>query len=51
MTLRAQIIDRYFGNMRAIFAFRGDEVAVSMRSCAENFLQGYEGTFRGKMMQ
>ena len=51
LTLRAQIIDRYFGNMRAIFAFRGNEVAVSMRSCAENFLQGYEGTFRGKMMQ
>lgn len=50
LTLRVQIIDRYFGNMRAIFAFRGDEVAVSMQKCAENFLDGYEGTFRGRMV-
>ena len=51
LSLRVQIIDRYFGNLRAIFAFRGNEVAVSMRRSAEDFLHKYEGTFRGKMMQ
>lgn len=43
LALRVQIIDRYFGNLRAIFAFRDDAVVVDMRSCAEDFLGEYTG--------
>lgn len=45
LALRVQIIDRYFGNLRAIFAFRDDAVVVDMRSCAEDFLGEYNGCF------
>jgi hypothetical protein len=38
-----QIIDRYFGNMSMIFAFRGDECAFKMSKTAEDFLDEYEG--------
>ena len=38
-----QIIDRYFGNMSMIFAFRGDEAAFKMSKTAEDFLDEYEG--------
>lgn len=38
-----QIIDRYFGNGTAIFAFKGEEATVSMVSTAENFLKEYQG--------
>ncbi len=46
--LRVQIIDRYFGNMTAVFAFSGDEVVVSMTKHAEDFMNEYTGMFRGK---
>ena len=46
--LRVQVIDRYFGNLTMIFAFRGDEVAVSMIPNAENFLGEYRGMLVGK---
>lgn len=48
LLLSVQIIDRYFGNMSAVFAFRGDEVAVSMTKSAENFLNEYEGSFTAR---
>ena len=38
-----QIIDRYFGNGTAIFAFKGEEATISMVSTAENFLKEYQG--------
>ncbi len=43
LALRVQIIDRYFGNLRAVFAFRDDQVVVSMVSAAEDFLGEYNG--------
>ena len=46
LALRVQIIDRYFGNMRAVFAFRDDAAVVDMRSCAEDFLGEYTGIFQ-----
>ncbi len=46
--LRVQIIDRYFGNMLATFAFRDDDVAVRFTSAAENFLGEYQGLFTAK---
>ena len=44
-----QIIDRYFGNMRAIFSFSGDKVFASFSSTAENFLTEYSGEVKGTM--
>ena len=44
LNLRVQIIDKYFGNMTAEFAFRGDQAAVRMRKTAEDFLEEYQGT-------
>lgn len=44
LTLRVQIIDKYFGNMTAEFAFRKDGAAVRMRKTAEDFLEEYQGT-------
>jgi CubicO group peptidase (beta-lactamase class C family) len=43
LSLRVQIIDRYFGNLFMMFAFKGDEVAISMVKNAENFLNEYHG--------
>ena len=43
LSVRVQIIDRYFGNLFMIFAFRGDEVAISMVKNAEDFLGEYSG--------
>ena len=48
MHLRVQIIDRYFGNMIATFAFRDGDVSVRMFSHAENFLKEYQGMFTAK---
>jgi len=44
LLMRVQIIDRYFGNMFAHFAFKGNAVAISMVSHAEDFLKEYAGT-------
>ncbi len=49
LSLRVQIIDRYFGNLFMIFAFKGDEVGVSMSKTAEYFLMEYEGRAMGKL--
>ena len=43
LSLRVQIIDRYFGNLFMIFAFQGDEVGISMVKTAEDFLSEYSG--------
>ena len=43
--LRVQIIDRYFGNMFATFAYRDNDVTVRMSKNAEAFLDEYYGTF------
>ncbi len=40
-----QIIDRYFGNLHACFAFAGNEVVCSFKKTAEDFLQTYNGRF------
>ena len=44
LTLWIQIIDTYFGNMTAEFAFRGNGAAVRMQKTAEDFLDEYQGT-------
>jgi hypothetical protein len=44
LILYVQIIDRYFGNMSAIFGFKGDDCAVQMEKTAEDFLDKYFGT-------
>ena len=43
LSLRVQIIDRYFGNLFMMFSFKGDEVAISMVKNAEDFLNEYHG--------
>ena len=43
--LKVQIIDRYFGNMLAIFSFREDYAVIRMTKTAEDFLGEYEGMF------
>ncbi len=41
--LRVQIIDKYFGNLFVIFAFKDNKAAVKMIKNAEGFLQEYDG--------
>ena len=48
LMLYVQIIDKYFGNMGAVFSFKGDELYARFSKCAENFLQKYEGNLLGK---
>lgn len=48
LTLRVQIIDTYFGNMTAEFAFRGNSAAVRMQKTAEDFLEEYQGAFHAE---
>ncbi len=43
LSLRIQVIDKYFGNMFMTFAFKGCEVAVNMGGVAEDFLKEYQG--------
>ncbi|MBP3396375.1 MAG: beta-lactamase family protein [Clostridia bacterium] len=45
LRIRVQVIDKYFGNLGMIFAFRdGKSVCVRMEKRAENFLDEYKGT-------
>ena len=46
-----QIIDKYFGNMSAVFGFNGDEVACKFTKAAEHFLKEYEGEFVARRMK
>ncbi len=45
LQLRVQIIDQYFGNFLATFAFSGADVACKFSATAENFLNEYNGEF------
>ena len=49
--LEVQIIDRYFGNMTAYFAFKGDEAGVAMYKTAEDFLDTYKGKLIAKRIK
>ena len=51
LLIRVQIIDKYFGNMSALFTFNGDKVSLEMRKSAEDFLYGYNGIAHGKLEQ
>ena len=45
LQIAVQIIDRYFGNMLAIFSFRENYATVTMIKTAEAFLEEYHGEF------
>lgn len=47
LVINCQIIDRYFGNFSAIIAFNGNDVAMHMAKCAEDFLGKYQGRLYG----
>ena len=49
LILKVQIIDKYFGNMSAVFGFKGDYVSCSFTKCAEAFLDEYQGRFNAVM--
>lgn len=44
LQMKVQIIDKYFGNFLATFAFVGDEVSCKFTATAENFLREYNGS-------
>ena len=46
-----QIIDKYFGLLSMIFAFRGEYVTASFTKVAEDFLNEYSGELWGKALQ
>lgn len=48
LALRVQIIDEYFGNFIARFTFDGDNVNLTMKKVAEDFLEEYRGEAVGK---
>ena len=51
LSLRVQIIDRYLGNFSAEFAYKGDEVTVTMFKNAEHFLDEYQGEIAAKAVK
>ncbi|MBR2476745.1 MAG: serine hydrolase [Clostridia bacterium] len=48
LQLKVQVIDKYFGNLHAVFNFRNDIVGVRMNKIAENFMNEYHGYAGGK---
>ena len=48
LILNVQIIDRYFGNLSAKFAFKDDEVYAVFSKTAEYFLTEYQGALTGR---
>lgn len=46
--VKVQIIDKYFGNLYARFAFKDTRASVTMVKTAENFLDEYSGTLNAK---
>ena len=48
LVLRVQVIDRYLGNLFAVFSFRDDIATVTMQKKAEAFLEEYQGEFVAK---
>lgn len=51
LAIKVQIIDRYFGNLFAVFSFREDYAVVRMTKTAEDFLNEYTGTFCAKLAE
>lgn len=49
LMLRIFITDDYFGNMTAIFSFKGNEIGVYMSKTAEWFLDEYQGFAGGRI--
>ncbi len=49
LSIRVQIIDRYFGNLWVLFAFKEARCCVKMVKNAENFLNEYQGEFIADM--
>ena len=49
LLLKVQIIDRYFGNLLAVFSFKGDLATVNMEKNAEAFLKEYKGDIVAKL--
>ena len=47
LLVRTYVIDDYFGNMAAVFAFQGKELTLSMTKTAEWFLEEYCGQAKG----
>ncbi len=43
ISLKVQIIDKYFGNFTATFAYKGNSCSLKMVKSAEDFLQEYSG--------
>ena len=48
LLLKVQVIDKYLGNMVAIFSFRDDIACVKMVKTAEDFLDEYQGWINAK---
>ena len=46
-----QIIDRYFGLMSAVFAFKGDYAAAQFTKVGEDFLNEYQGELSAKRVK
>lgn len=49
LMLYVQVVDRYFGTLYMLFAFKGDEVAVNMVKTAEDFFGEYQGSMVAKL--
>ena len=49
LKLYVQVIDRYFGTLYMLFAFKGDEVAVNMVKSAEDFFGEYAGSMVARL--
>lgn len=43
LVIRVQMIDRYFGNLRMVFGFNGDDCSAMFYPAAEDFLREYNG--------
>lgn len=48
LLLKVQIIDKYFGNLFAVFSFKGDIATVTMTKNAEAFLDEYYGEWTAR---
>ncbi len=51
LMLKVQVIDRYFGNLAMVFAFKDDLVSVTLKKTAEDFFKEYEGQFVAKLVK
>lgn len=49
LLLKIQVIDKYFGNMYAIFSFKNDYATVTMQKNAEAFMDEYQGEFVARL--